>query len=94
MSTGIKYHPIFPLFFHVENLCGETCGECGKLKVINRYFAFLSFHRSVGLSNFFRVFRVMFPAVISCYVIGITATVFGQVSRKSWSCKQIARFLV
>ena len=23
----------------VENSCGQTCGECGKLRVINRYFS-------------------------------------------------------
>ena len=25
----------------VENPCGQTCGQCGKLRVINRYFPFL-----------------------------------------------------
>ena len=48
MSTCKKYHSIFPPFFRVENPCGKTCGECGKLKVINRYFASLPFHSQGG----------------------------------------------
>ena len=93
MSTDIKYHLIFRPFFYVENPCGKTCGQCGKLKVINRYFGFLPFIGSGPLPNFSPHFSVMFPAVISFYVTGITATVFAQVSRKSWSHKQFARFL-
>ena len=94
MSTGNKYHPIFTLIFHVENPCGKTCGECGKLKVINRYFASLPFHSQGWLPNFWADFPVMFPAGFSIYVTGITATLSVRLSRKSWSCKQIARFLV
>ena len=94
MSTCKKYHSTFPPFFHVENPCGKTCGECGKLKVINRYFASLPFHSQGWLPNFWADFPVMFPAGFSIYVTGITATLSVRLSRKSWSCKQIARFLV
>ena len=31
----------------VDNTCGKTCGECGKLRVINRYFASLRFPPSL-----------------------------------------------
>ena len=37
MSTCKKYHSIFPPFFRVENPCGKTCGECGKVRVFNSY---------------------------------------------------------
>ena len=94
MSTCKKYHSIFPPFFLVENPCGKTCGECGKLKVINRYFASLPFHGPGRLPNFWADFPVMFPAGFSIYVTGITATLSVRLSRKSWSCKQNARFLV
>ena len=93
MSTNIKYHLIFRPFFRVENPCGKTCGQCGKLMVINRYFDSLHFHTPGPLPNFSRYFLIMFPAVISFYVTGITATVFDQLYQKSWTHKQIDRFL-
>lgn len=56
MSTERKYLPIFIPIFHVENSCGKTCGQCGKLKVINRYSGFLHFHSPGATSHFLTLF--------------------------------------
>ena len=32
-----------PRFRPVEKACGKVCGECGKVRVFNRYFAGLEF---------------------------------------------------
>ena len=94
MSTVIKYHSIFNPVFPVKNPCGKTCGECGKPKVINRYFGFLPFYSLFLFPIFCGIFPPSGIVIISDYVTGFTATLSVRLSRKSWSCKQIARFLV
>ena len=59
MWTKIEYPQFTP---PVENPCGKTCGECGKLRVFNRYSAPLDFHHSLWK-----------PCISICIICGLVA---------------------
>jgi hypothetical protein len=67
-SIYVNPNCIRSLLITVENPCGKSCGECGKVKVFNRYFASLDLVLPMwktlytGLHN---LVQVWFP---SCYV--------------------------
>jgi len=42
----------------VENPCGKNCGQCGKLRVINRYFALLVMGTS-GVSGMYNIMYIL-----------------------------------
>ena len=83
MSTNIKYHLIFRPFFRVENPCGKTCGQCGKLRVFNSYS--VSFPRGANLwkspdTGLHNSAVTVFPA---CYVTARFPSGQGIFRRKS-----------
>ena len=78
------FAPASPAVLTVENPCGKTCGECGKLKFINSYFGSLDSLSggSKGASAVFITF--IFMGNRTHYVTVLWMLFPAETRRKSW----------
>ena len=82
MLTHKETHPNFLPVFPVENTCWKVCGQCGKVKVINRYSVCFPLLPAFIISTF-RQFLTRAPRLSQmCYVTGVMAPEFENFDEK------------
>ena len=89
MLTVLYIPPGFP---HLYPPCGKTCGDCGKVRVFNRYL--MVFQLSFYAAGY--VYTPVYPREISPsesnYATGIYTSLFWIFCLKNWQLGKTCRF--